>query len=76
MGHGGEKISWGVLGGLMVQWGVMVLCGGCDLRVGDELATMRHGLAWLAGIGKSKKELQTNFMLSCFCAFVGKVAHI
>ena len=33
--------------------------------------TLRIGL-----LGKSKKNLHTKFMLSCFCAFVAKVAKI
>ena len=40
VGHGGEIFCLGGPAGGDGMWGVMVLCGGCDPRVGGELATM------------------------------------
>ena len=37
---GGENFSLGGPAGGDGMWGVMALCGGCDPRVGGELATM------------------------------------
>ena len=37
MGHGGEFFLSGVMRGMMILWGVIALCGGCDHRVGGEV---------------------------------------
>ena len=39
-GGGGENFCFGGPAGGDCMWGVMALCGGCDPRVGGELANM------------------------------------
>ena len=40
VGHGGQNFCLGGPAGGDGMWGVMALYGGCDPRVGGELATM------------------------------------